>query len=812
MRNPWQLSLVAIACLALASACGSDVKRGAGAGAGADGGAEGGGDGGTEVAGDAEGDGPGGGDDAGAPDGGADGEDPAGDQGAPDGGAADGGAEDGGAQGGNVDGGNPDGAPDGGGDDGDPAPACGDGQTLVDGVCQFDCQINCDPIDQGCGTCCLGQAGLSHKLGGACGLTPRCHPDVLGEEEFQLCLEDQCESQICLAGYCSQRCREDGDCADAQDGPVGDVFRCRVPAGQESGVCVPGSMQLCAASGDCEEDGESCILRGTGDGHVAGFCATNNKCGAGPGETCNDDPLEGEVSYCDSGLCSTRGTCLEICENDDHCSYSEALECGEPQRIFGDVPDEFSLCVGRLCTPGVAAGEEGGCPDDSWCGNLDWDADASILGFRCSQASLDPTAMALYDGECNNNDAFGPIVRCAEGLCNTRAWLNDRRCTLPCDAAADNACPEDYKCEPQWLGVEDDGQRFTRMITYDACIYAPGSDAICNADNDCEADNEACQIAIDIVVLDEDGNYQDEDGNRVSDGVDIDLILNGRCQPFEDGQLAGGEACEGAEDCQNGLCLNSGVCAGLCGDSGDCADGEVCSILRLDQDDVGFSWGFCTDWRGSGVDCAGGIDSCDGVEGAEDGELCLPNILVEPTENATDGVEWKCGASDGDGEAGDECQSFDDCESNLCVAGIENDERVGFCSAGCENDDDCPNLFSCAKEQFFQRSGPDVAVSPSVGNICKPWLECTLCNDNSYCPTGFQCNHMRDPDAEEEDVYVGVCLLSCADEAGEEDDSLCADTQLGGRITCRDARDELGDDIDGQFACAPRNLSSCFPQ
>ena len=62
--------------------------------------------------------------------------------------------------------------------------------------------------------------------------------------------------------------------------------------------------------------------------------------------------------------------------------------------------------------------------------------------------------------------------------------LNGRRCGLPCAAQAD--CPDDYKCEPQWLGVEDDGQRYTRMITYDACVYAPGSDRICGGDADCD--------------------------------------------------------------------------------------------------------------------------------------------------------------------------------------------------------------------------------------------------------------------------------------------------------------------------------------
>ena len=118
----------------------------------------------------------------------------------------------------------------------------------MDDVCQWECELNCDPADQACGTCCLGQEGLSRDLGGACGMTARCHPDVLGDRGFQACLADQCESQLCTGGFCSQRCRQDADCSDAENGPVGDVFTCRVAAGQESGICIPGSQQLCATS------------------------------------------------------------------------------------------------------------------------------------------------------------------------------------------------------------------------------------------------------------------------------------------------------------------------------------------------------------------------------------------------------------------------------------------------------------------------------------------------------------------------------------------------------------------------------------
>ncbi len=233
--------------------------------------------------------------------------------------------------------------------------------------------------------------------------------------------------------------------------------------------------------------------------------------------------------------------------------------------------------------------------------------------------------------------------------------------------------------------------------------------------------------------------------------------------------------------------------------------------MVLDPDDQGFAWGFCVDWRGSGADCAGGLDSCDGVEDAEDGELCLPNFLVEATDDVPMGVEWKCGVTDGNGEAGDECDAAADCESGLCIDGIENDERIGFCSNGCVTNDDCEELFSCALETFYQRGGPD--VGPVVGQICKPWLECTRCENNDHCPGGFSCHHMRDRnDDDDDDVYVGMCLLDCADEEGEKDLSLCDDTQLSGRVRCGDAEDEFGDDIDGVFACQPNNLSACFPR
>ena len=507
---------------------------------------------------------------------------------------------------------------------------------------------------------------------------------------------------------------------------------------------------------------------------------------------------------CDEGLCSNADRCIRICADEDDCAYSDDVECGAPQQLFGDVPDEFRLCQGRGC--------EGAddCAEDQWCGTLDWDADAGEdgeLGFRCASDNDDPAAVGLYTEECNTQERFGPIVRCQEGLCNTRALLNGRRCGLPCAAQAD--CPEDYKCEPQWLGVEDDGQRYTRMITYDACVFAPGSDRICGGDADCD-EGEACNISITLLVLDEDGEYEDDEGNRVTDGVDLELLLESRCHPYEDGQLAGGEACQDADECQNGLCLNSGVCATLCADTGDCADDQACNILVLDPDDQGFSWGFCTDWRGSRAACDGPLDSCDGVDGSEDGELCLLNILVEPTADAPMGVEWFCGQTDGEGRPGEQCDQPADCESGICIAGVEDEERVGYCSAGCAADADCPDLHSCANNTFFQRSGP-AGVEAAVGRVCKPWLECTFCNDATECPSGYACHHMRDRDNEEEDVYVGMCLIDCQGADGDADRDLCDDTEIDARVNCREADDERGDGVDGSFACQPNNLTSCFP-
>jgi len=599
-------------------------------------------------------------------------------------------------------------------------------------------------------------------------------------QTLQDCLEDQCE-QECNGYYCTARCRTNDDCEAAVDGQVGDQFTCHVgPNGV--GDCLPGSLTPCLSSDDCEEDNEACALALSLDGqHMQGFCQTRPKCGAGPGEHCNYDPLEGDVVRCDSGVCGAGG-CLEFCEDDDQCAYSDSLECAHDQRLFSNSNDTFSICSGLLCTSDADCTDE-----DYWCAlgltpEFTWEN-------RCRGTSQAEGAAPMGEA-CNGYEDVGPVVSCAAGYCNVYSLLNidDQRCGGICQT--DEDCLADFRCLPNVFPVDDDDEQWTRWMAAPLCQYWPGPGTDCLSDAQC-GDGEACVPVVFRVVI-------DDDGEEVDDGPDSDLFVGGNCRRTPADAKEYGEACGrgGPEECQSTLCLNNtNTCTKLCESGDECEDGDACLLIGFSNDFPGLITSVCASWRGSGVACPGPHGSCDGLDGAEEDEVCIPVPIA-----GTGAVDYRCGVSDGNRRPGENCRSGQDCESGTCFPlGFGGD---GTCSGSCLIDDDCPNEFACLEFEFADAAGP---WPPAMGKMCKPMQECVLCSEQSPCGEGLYCSYFPSPDPDAEEP-VGVCLLTC-ETRQECEQRTDIDAQVS--VRCIEAENEAGRLVDDVFVCAPRELGDC---
>ncbi|MFT5430085.1 MAG: hypothetical protein ACI9OJ_000758, partial [Myxococcota bacterium] len=225
-----------------------------------------------------------------------------------------------------------------------------DGTDICEPFCQPGWACGEDGCEGTCGAGCSGELVCnpqSHqcedppppieppgKYGEACGPTPACN-DNLDAMAYDACLNAQCESGLCLesVGFaanglvCSKSCNvladqvdaagnpgPDGiedpgglsDCGGATDGPFGTNFACVALLDPNQGntlnLCQPGTtFKTCVGNSDCPS-GETCHLRYINSDYRT-VCMTAAPGAAGVGEACNSNPLDGEVSVCESGVC-----------------------------------------------------------------------------------------------------------------------------------------------------------------------------------------------------------------------------------------------------------------------------------------------------------------------------------------------------------------------------------------------------------------------------------------------------------------------------------------------------------------------------
>ena len=544
-------------------------------------------------------------------------------------------------------------------------------------------------------------------FGGPCELTDTCRPTMVddnGDEvdnpDWPTCLAEQCETGICDLPVCIKDCETDADCEGAVDGPAGASFKCvTITTGGLGGGtkrCLPGTtFAACKGDDECPA-GEVCGI-GRVEGTWGMYCTTGIKDGVGLGEACNLDPGEGDVVYCENGICFNFG-CSVACDPADGaaCGGDPSLTC-QAKQYYSNVSTQFDMCFPRPCE------SDADCADlpDTFCRALLADGPDIKPGqkywdhacFPREEGSVKPGETCSDDGE-------------AAGLCENSFLCFDETCSTQCSVDAD--CPSaDFACNVIEFGVDGYGYNFPLEV----CMAVSGSATPCAAEKDCPA-GETCDI-------------------RLVETAPFQYAPASICVTADATKGATGASCDDDNPCQTGLCVGdetSSQCSGLCTTSSDCPAGMGAGGETLNAVCESITWAtvgtpsalddiyapICVYTAGSAADCSASL-KCGGDE------QCVPTVIAtEPTVPAV--VEWRCLGSTADQvDLGGDCESDGDCKSGACVLPKTGNDP-GYCTSWCKDGDAatyCPDGgtgWTCADTTLLKRA---TAANSAVVGRCE---------------------------------------------------------------------------------------------
>lgn len=685
-------------------------------------------------------------------------------------------------------------------------------------------------------------------LGSFCGVTATCTSTTPG---WPNCLHEQCESNSCLPAnsvalafrdVCTKSCviykdtnpangvndadADFEDCAGAVDGPAGDTYRCvnfAQPGQNPVGVCLPGTEFLnCVSDAQCPGD-EVCEITNIG-GAIGSRCmapyretANWNATVNGLSQSCNENPNNGPVEYCEGGLCFGIG-CVSLCATNADCDTTKvrpgtgcgndgkcltnpakacttdvdcsAFQCEQDFPIFGaEYPQfAFDICFPNNCDTDADCGGGFYCRF-FWNGEPGKDAALDSLclpqnedGVDLGEACIDPSE-TIPGNLCKNEDL------CIGGYCSTLCRDNDDCATSKGQICTVAELPGDFD--------EDDEIDFVLPVQW--CETFPGYTTDCLSNADCAA-GESCQLY-------EVANYDDQ-GQLKADGP---YTLAGVCQPVDTTAFPGdagtfGKSCTTGADCRSGFCypINAAgtqrICIDPCQATEECptgvsiggqtADGVCVSLLYAwggDLDDAAKSVfvSLCLPDTSSLDDCSDDY-TCTGTES------CFPNIVAAgPTTQAKTEYlcfeTWESEGVRGTKQLGDLCNpnaANEECASGLCVTELANANQ-GYCSALCDvGSDPCGAGTTCQLITRVARVG-EYADNATGYGLCLKSQECSECAGQWDCPGDLACVNLGS---------AAVPSYRCVPECDGNEDCTAA-----GRTTCNDSTDATGRAASGCF-------------
>jgi Cys-rich repeat protein len=602
------------------------------------------------------------------------------------------------------------------------------------GCCFGVCTSNADcPADQNC------VLGVCRELGQSCTSNADCpfRSAPICDPALGACVECVSgsgadagpQNNQCPAGeYCSN----DACIAPAQGTCTTDV-QCTIPLLPHCDTGIPGGQCVaCLKTSDCPA-GDTCTdfvcVEPTPPGgcnsdadcqnNTSGFyCASNGKCVAClVNSNCPSGAVCNANDTCSSGTpCVSDANCPA---NQPHCRPSDhfCAECATSSQC----PANWPLCLNGFCEP-----SHGGClssanctPPKSVCDTTtrtctgclsDDDCPAFCVNSVCQPCSTDlqcaEDLTLLAEGRvlCENATACVQCISAAN--CNNGDICNEGKCIAnpvnqPCSAA--KTCLNGLLC------IQDGTANGTCRAPCD--IYSQTS---CN-------DGLVCGIVA---------------GSTAGEP-------NGACQPSVAGSASLGSACSSSKPCdRDGVCIPSSSSASTCearcnpdAQTTGCESSQKCaSIVVLASGNVPTVIGVCVANNTL-------TDPCSKASDCNSGQVCIAE--GDPTDPIA--LRNECWYPTGAGGPGAGCSHPADCQSNLCLAGMpQNEGFPGFCEGGCSSDAQCPSLRTdsypgaCASfpAPWFDSNG--MAISTPV-NTCV-----TQCRSDSECPTGKTCDIVAD--------------------------------------------------------------------
>ncbi len=692
---------------------------------------------------------------------------------------------------------------------------CAPGYLDVKGKCTLAVGQECDSNGDCISNVCVSEPDAS---AGFCTISCHVHDDcpsgffcaywddsrcLPGQRPPPCSSDDECgPCQTCNNGMCLQEdgcllCQDDTACGPCQRCDYGeciDVAGCVICTDDtqcdtcefcsESKKCqrISGCI-LCSVQNDCPgctscERGACMPIEGCGtdpcfndlDCPQKTRCLVDRTSGANvclPAELeMGGDCTRGGPQQCISGIClmdDATGWCSVACEEDDQCPVG--FEC---------LPDDDCLWACRHAStppPSNACESDRDCIDGRVCTPV-WNQVSEIWETRCI-ASLPcslPAGASCVDTQ----------QRCFSGLCSS-----DGYCTSVC--SADYQCPESFLCtsheqnllpnlpeatfracgpmETAKFGIgqictggdEDctsgmclSGQQYgpTPMCSLD-CV--PGQ-AGCPDGFVCSNVSQDIFACLAAIAGGQCSHDPDCDVNEICTLDDVGLSI---CSTPNPGGSPPGEACWTSAMCSSGICLPEGVCSSLCKSAQDCWDGAWCNTKRWFRPDGRSVWeSLCVPEPGSMSPCRRDAD-------------CFVSEVCRPGLNEFHaGLAGRCSTPGPGGAFWQVCENSRQCADGVCLS-------LGFCSSLCEQDEDCPEGYSCVDQQveFMGNSYETSACRPSPVGLGQP---CPFGDDD--CSSGMCFSPPNAP---------AYCTVSCVsnDDCAQVPDMTCVSDEAG--VTCR---------------------------
>ena len=617
-------------------------------------------------------------------------------------------------------------------------------------VCMPNCYArSCGPDGCGgiCGVCPDGTScsydhstcipkSIQNPYGGDCLPNEYCKPylknsSVAGSYyknyDWPQCLNDQCKDGPCWNYKCTQTCTNRSD-TTASAGPSTDCpSNTKCVPWSSAGVCLPDADYTPCQTGDDCAAGEFCTpLPLQGEWQLA--CTPPWGDGV-LGDPCNDDPDNGTIRTCQSGICMDK-ICSVTCITDADClppgtackdgqcpdgrTCTQDIDCGpfKCQSVSLQDNSSFNVCLRKTCNT------DADCPTDYYCRPAIWSQGYSN---RCEHRHSGGLG---YGNLC---DVRHP--------CTEKALCLNGKCTKLC--AEDTDCPFGMCTIVQQRLFSIVPYMGSTTVPFAACDPIKGSLEDCTSDADCSG--EACRT---VTVLE-----KKQDNPPVPTAKSI-------CVTPETGSGTTGSQCGPAfhdQFCISGLCMDSnpakdiaGYCAAPCVNQQDCpgfmAVGQevfktVCNLQPIltmgtpnPLDDV--LAGVCQP-----VPRESSLQDCSSTLTCSNSEICRPYIQDYPNKQT---IKLYCTTPSADdtmpGQACDPWNNTVRCATDICLPGQL--PKTGICSMPCTSDSQCKALdpsLTCVSRPLLP------ALTDLKLSVCSPPALCTACMDDSDCMAGYGC-------------------------------------------------------------------------